>query len=99
MHSAYRDYSKLPAEAVLRLPDVLALVGLCRASIYAKVAEHRFPSPIKLTEHASGWRMGDVREWLADPTGWRRADMKDWAPARVPRQVSSKSRGNGEGCA
>lgn len=70
MPSIRLDYSSLPAEAVLRLPDVLALVGLSRASVYAKVAEHRFPSPIKLTAHASGWRMGDIRAWLEDPTGW-----------------------------
>jgi prophage regulatory protein len=70
MQNGHRDYSTLPAEAVLRLPDVLALVGLGRASIYAKVAQHRFPPPIKLTRHASGWRMGDIRAWLADPTGW-----------------------------
>lgn len=66
----YPDYSRLPAEAVLRLPDVLALIGLSRASVYAKVAEHRFPAPIKLTQHASGWRMGDIRAWLSNPTGW-----------------------------
>lgn len=70
MPSTRLDYSNLPAEAVLRLPDVLALVGLSRASVYAKVAEHRFPRPIKLTAHASGWRVGDIRTWLADPTGW-----------------------------
>lgn len=64
------DFLSLPPEAFLRLPDVLALVGLSRASVYAKVAEHQFPSPIKLTAHASGWRMGDIRAWLADPTGW-----------------------------
>lgn len=69
-----RDYSSLPPEAVLRLPDVLALVGLSRASVYAKVAEHRFPAPIKLTQHASAWRMGDIRAWLADPTGWPRSN-------------------------
>lgn len=70
MPTPYRDISALPAEAVLRLPDVIALVGLSRASVYAKVAERRFPGPIKLTAHASGWRLGDVRAWLADPTGW-----------------------------
>ncbi|RVQ67113.1 AlpA family phage regulatory protein [Croceicoccus ponticola] len=70
MPRANSDYSSLPPEAVLRLPDVLALVGLSRASVYAKVAEQRFPAPVKLTRHASGWRMGDVREWLADPVGW-----------------------------
>ena len=77
MQNTHRDYSKLPAEAVLRLPDVLALVGLSRASVYAKVAEHRFPAPIKLTQHASGWRMGDIRAWLADPTGWRLSNDND----------------------
>lgn len=70
MHNGLRDYSSLPAEAVLRLPDVLALVGLSRASVYAKVAERRFPAPIKLTAHASGWRVGEIFAWLADPTGW-----------------------------
>lgn len=74
MQNAERDYSSLPADAVLRLPDVLTLVGLRRASVYAKVAEHRFPAPIKLTAHASGWRMGDIRAWLADPTGWPHSD-------------------------
>lgn len=64
------DYSKLLPEAFLRLPDVLALVGLSRASVYAKVAERRFPAPIKITPHASGWRLCDIRAWLSDPTGW-----------------------------
>ena len=74
MQSIHRDYEKLPGEAVLRLPEVLGLVGLSRASVYAKVAERRFPSPIKLTAHASGWRVGDIRAWLADPTGWPRSN-------------------------
>lgn len=65
------DFASLPAEAFLRLPNVLALVGLSRASVYAKIAERRFPGPIKLGTHASRWRMGDIRAWLADPTGWR----------------------------
>lgn len=74
MNFPSHDLAGLPAEAILRLPDVLALVGLSRASVYAKVAENRFPAPIKLTRHASGWRMGDIRAWLADPTGWTCTD-------------------------
>lgn len=64
------DYSILPPEAFLRLPDVLTLFGLSRASVYAKIAEHRFSAPIKATQHASRWRIGDIRAWLANPTGW-----------------------------
>ena len=75
MQQRHRDFSTLPPEAVLRLPDVIALVGLSRASIYAKVAAQRFPGPIKLTTHASGWRLGDIRAWLTDPTGWSPASQ------------------------
>lgn len=66
-----REIAHLPPEALLRLPEVIALVGLCRASIYARSAKQSFPRPIKLTAHASGWRLGDIRAWLADPTGWK----------------------------
>lgn len=66
-----RDIASLPPEALLRLPEVIALVGLGRASIYARAAQRSFPKPVKLTAHASGWRLGDVRAWLADPTGWK----------------------------
>lgn len=78
IHMTYpnHDLAGLPAEAIVRLPHVLALVGLSRASVYAKVAEDRFPAPIKITRHASGWRMGDIRAWLADPVGWSCKDGK-----------------------
>jgi len=72
MPIVYRDLSNLPADAIIRLPDVLKLVGLCRASIYAQIAQRRFPGPIKLTTRASGWRVGDIRAWLANPAGWPR---------------------------
>lgn len=69
-----RNINNLPPDALLRLPEVLALVGLCRASIYARAAQGAFPPPIKLTASASGWRLGDIRAWLADPTGWKPSD-------------------------
>lgn len=70
MKSYSRDIDSLPPQAFLRLPEVMALVRLSRASIYAQAALRTFPRPIKLTAHASGWRVGEVRAWLANPTGW-----------------------------
>jgi len=70
MHDTRPEVASLPPEAFVRLPQVIALVGLKRASIYAKIAKGSFPAPHKLTAHASGWRIGDVRNWLANPRGW-----------------------------
>lgn len=86
MNKSPRDFDNLPAEAILRLPDVIALVGLCRASIYARAAQRTFPRPIKLTAHASGWRVGEVRAWLANPTGWTSSE-KAPDPAQSVKEV------------
>ncbi len=75
MSKHIRDITNLPSEALLRLPEVIALVGLSRASIYSLAGRHSFPQPIKLTAHASGWRVGDIKSWLTDPAGWRAANI------------------------
>ena len=66
-----RIYSSLPPEAFLRLPEVVALVGLKRSTIYEQIQLGKFPPPEKLTLHASGWRVGHVMKWLDCPGEWR----------------------------
>jgi prophage regulatory protein len=39
-------------------------VGLSRSSIYDLVAKGQFPAQHKLTAHAVGWRVGEIRQWL-----------------------------------
>jgi len=66
-------FSEMPDEAFVRLPQVKALTGLSRSTIYEEIASGRFPKQIKLTRHAVGWRLGDIRRLLADPVGWKPA--------------------------
>jgi prophage regulatory protein len=66
-------FAELPDEAFARLPLVEAVTGLRRTTIYDYVATKRFPKQIKLTRHAAGWRVGDIRAWLRDPLGWKPA--------------------------
>lgn len=47
----------------LRMPSVLRITGLGRSTIYRLVAEHRFPSPVKLGRRAVAWRRSDVDLW------------------------------------
>lgn len=51
-------------ESILRIRDVQKVTGLCRSSIYAKIAQSEFPRPIKLGERASGWLASEVSAWL-----------------------------------
>lgn len=65
------DVGQRPHNSFVRLPEVLALTGLSRSTTYSMIQQGRFPAPVKLTAHASGWRVGDLDAWLADPAGWR----------------------------
>lgn len=50
---------------ILRLPDVMKRVGLCRASIYAHMTSGTFPRSISLGARAVGWLEHEVDAWLA----------------------------------
>lgn len=60
---------QLPAAEVtviLRLPKVIALVGLSRSTLYNKVAAREFPQPIRISERAIGFVESEVREWIGE---------------------------------
>lgn len=65
------DFSKLPATALIRLPDVIEVCGTPRATIYFKIAAGQFPPPIKLSARCVAWRWCEIQAWLANPTAWR----------------------------
>jgi prophage regulatory protein len=49
---------------VLRLPQVRAMTGLGRSSIYQMERERRFPRRIKIGSRAVGWIEGEVIKWI-----------------------------------
>ena len=50
---------------ILRLPQVKIRVGLSRSSIYAAMADRRFPNTIELGPRARGWLESEIDAWLA----------------------------------
>ena len=50
---------------ILRLPDVKALTGLSRSSIYAYIKDGKFPHRIALGERSVGWYESEVDAWVA----------------------------------
>ena len=55
----------LPDTHILRLPALLARVGLSQATIYRMISSGEFPRSVRVGVRATGWRSGEVDEWLA----------------------------------
>jgi prophage regulatory protein len=56
---------------IIRLPELMSTVCLCKGSIYRGIKSGSFPAPIKLTRRAVGWRRIDIERWIADPSNYR----------------------------
>ena len=49
---------------ILRLPEVKQRTGLSRSSIYLRITNKEFPSPISLGGRSVGWLEDDIDEWI-----------------------------------
>jgi prophage regulatory protein len=49
---------------IVRLPTVMAQIGLSRSTIYLRISEGRFPKPISLGGRAVGWIESDIQDWI-----------------------------------
>ena len=49
---------------ILRRKDIENQFGLSRSTIYAMIANGRFPKPVKLGHRAVGWRSDDLQSWF-----------------------------------
>tara|TARA_Y100000589_G_scaffold273153_1_gene266479 strand:+ start:196 stop:369 length:174 start_codon:yes stop_codon:yes gene_type:complete len=55
----------MQVNGLLRLPQVLAMVGLSKSTLYRKVKAGLFPAPIKLSANLVVWKQEVVMEWIA----------------------------------
>ena len=68
-----RRYNRAPAqtlqalhipEALLKIQTVIAVTGLSESTIRRKVAEGKFPAPIKLGARTSRWPAATIDAWI-----------------------------------
>lgn len=65
--------SSRESPAFYRLRDVIRIAALSRSTIYRRIAEGRFPAPVRLGGRASAWPSAGLQEWIDDPEGYRTA--------------------------
>jgi prophage regulatory protein len=51
---------------LIKLPEVIEITTLSRASIYRLIAEGKFPKQVKLSTRACAWLERDVINWIND---------------------------------
>ena len=49
---------------ILRTPQVLALLGIGRTTLWRWTGKGTFPKPVRLGPRAVGWRRVDLQQWL-----------------------------------
>lgn len=52
------------APRILRLPEVLKIIGASRSTVYTWIARGQFPAPIQLSSRMVGWLQPEVDEWV-----------------------------------
>lgn len=50
----------------LRLPEVKAVTGLSKTTLYALIHDKSFPAPVHLGSRSVGWVRSEVKQWAAD---------------------------------
>ncbi len=53
-------------ERLLRLPDVEALTGLKKSSIYDAMRRNEFPAAVKLSRRAVCWSSSAIDRWITE---------------------------------
>ena len=54
-------------DRILRIPEVVAITGLSRTTIWRRVKSGDFPPPVRLGSlgtRSIGWRESDIKAWL-----------------------------------
>ncbi|MES2886136.1 MAG: AlpA family phage regulatory protein [Pseudomonadota bacterium] len=51
---------------MIRLPELIKICGLSKATVYRLSARGLFPKPSKIGVRASGWSKQQVDQWMAD---------------------------------
>lgn len=62
----HRTSDTLDDVSFLRLPEVKALTGLSKTSIYELIREKSFPAPVRLGPRAVAWVKSEIRQWAVD---------------------------------
>jgi len=73
-------FEYLPDSGLIRQRQLIGTVlPFSAATLWRKVRQGAFPSPIRVSSQITAWRVGDVRAWLREPSQYSAVPQR---PAR-----------------
>ncbi len=79
-----------PTPILLRLPQVLALVGLKRSWIYSSIRRGEFPPPIKLGRRATVWMQSTIVDWIERQAAHPPSDITQQPTTRLSSNQAAR---------
>jgi prophage regulatory protein len=79
------------AAKILRLPDVLNLIGVSRSWLYKQIGTGDFPSPISLGSRSVGWLEAEIEAWIQERISFTRANRPNTEGVRILSRESSEA--------
>jgi prophage regulatory protein len=62
-----KGISNSPDEVIFwRLPEVRAVTGLSKSSLYALIRANSFPAPVRLGPRTVAWVRSEIKQWAAE---------------------------------
>ncbi len=61
---------------IVRLPEVKAITGLSRSTVYERIREGQFPKPVGLGGRNVGWVENEVVAWIEERISVSRGPQK-----------------------
>lgn len=49
---------------LVRIEEVSAITTLAKSTIWLKVAQRKFPAPLKVSSNVSVWKLDDIQAWI-----------------------------------
>jgi prophage regulatory protein len=67
IESGTKENAKSAEEVIfLRLPEVKAVTGLSKTTLYSLIREHSFPAPVSLGPRVVAWVKSEIKQWATD---------------------------------
>lgn len=81
-----KEFSNNPEKVIfVRLPEVKAVTGLSKSSLYALIRAGNFPAPVRLGPRTVGWVRSEVNEWAAERVLTSRSAISHPGSKRMPQ--------------